>query len=83
MLGLQRFAPSDLDCSHNEPSGRGVYVYAELGGDPGFFLRFDPVQPGIDENPFPDVGAMGDDRSKSIDGTGTSLRVGSYRRSPM
>ena len=36
-------------------------------GDPGFFVGFDPVPPGVDVNPFPDIGSLGSD----LDGLAT------------
>ena len=49
----------DLNGPDQDASGQTIYVDAELGGDPGFIFRFDPVSPGIDVNPFPYVGWLG------------------------
>ncbi len=44
-----------------EASGQTTYVDSELGGDSGFFFGFDPIPPGVDVNPFPDIGSLGPD----------------------
>ncbi len=54
-------AAVDLNSPDQDASGQTIYVDAELGGDPGFIFRFDPVSPGIDVNPYPNVGSLGPD----------------------
>ena len=58
---LQGTAADDLDGPDQDASGQNVHVDAELGSNPGFFVGFDPVAPGVDVNPFPDVGSLGPD----------------------
>ena len=56
-----RTVAEDLDGLDQDASGQTIDIDAELGGDPGFFFRFDFVSPGVDVNPFPDVGSLGPD----------------------
>jgi hypothetical protein len=55
---LQGAAADDLDRSDQHASGQTIHVDVEPGGDPGYFLRFDPVLPGIDPDPFPEMGRL-------------------------
>jgi hypothetical protein len=48
VLGCQRLAAHNLDRANQNTSGQCINFNAELGGDPGLFVRLDALQSGVD-----------------------------------
>ena len=58
---FQRQASLDLHGPNQDAPRQAVHVNSVFLGDPGFLCRFDPVEPGIDENSLTEMRSLGPD----------------------
>src|SRR5271157_1584213 len=58
---FQRQASHNFYGPNQDAPRQAVHVNSVFLGDPCFLCRFDPVQPGIDENPLSEMRSLGPD----------------------